>query len=94
MNNLNYTRERLFFKHSLGGIHTGGDVDAEGAAAEAGATMGAFGGLVVEQIVLRLQFVVEAVELGFVKQFVDLGDGDALGAGRAMVAVGAVAFQF
>lgn len=83
----------LFFEQGFGGVHAGGDVDAEGAAAEAGATVGALGGLVVEEVVLRLDVVGEAVEFGLVEQLVDAGDGDALGAGRAVVAVGAVAAE-
>lgn len=83
----------LFSEHGAGGVHARWDVDAEGAAAEAGAAVGAVGAVLGQGVVLRLQLRGEAVGLGLVKQFVHLGDRDALGAGGAVVAVGAIAAQ-
>ena len=53
--------------------------------------MGAFAGVVRQGVILSLQFGGHTVALGLVEQFVDFGDRYALRAGRAVVAVGAVA---
>lgn len=77
-------------------MHARWDIDIEGAAALAGAAVGALGGVVREVIICLLDFGGNGLalglgSLGLIKQFVDLGNLYAVRTGGAMVAIGAFA---
>ena len=80
-------------KYFFSPIHLRRNIYAKWAAAHAGSAMSALAGVVRKSIVFFLQLGREAFGFCLVEQLVDLGDRDANGARRAMVAIGAVAAE-
>ena len=81
----------LFAKDAGSFVHLLRYVHPEGAACHAAPAMGTLRGMMGQGIILGLQFCGKAVVLSLIEHLVDACDGYALGAGGAVVAVGAVA---